>query len=314
MDGSSPQQPPRHLLQTLDLTPSEITALLDRADTFRASPDANPDLLRGATVACYFAKPSTRTRLSFGAAIARLGGTPQMLSAGDLQIGRGETIEDTARVMSRYLSAFVIRTFAHDDVERFAAASSIPVVNALTDSHHPCQSLADLMTIRAHFGSLAGLVHAYVGDGNNVAHSLAEAGALSSMHVVLACPPGYQPDTVIIERAAEVAELHGGSVRLVDDAREAVAGANIVSTDVWLSMGDSDATRIARYEALRPYQVNRELMAAADGDAIFLHCLPAHRDDEVTAEIIDGPRSLVFDQAENRLWTQQALLEWLITG
>jgi ornithine carbamoyltransferase len=215
-------------------------------------------------------------------------------------------------VLSRYLRAFVVRTFADDDVARFAAAATIPVVNALTDGHHPCQSLADLLTLRERFGDLAGLRLAYVGDGNNVAHSLMEAGALAGMEVVVATPEGYEPDAGVTGDAGRLAEAHGGAVTLVRDAAEAVAGAHAVYADVWLSMGDPEDERARRLADLEPYRVTAELMGKARDEAIFLHCLPAHRGEEVTAEVIDGPRSVVFDQAENRLCTVQALLVALL--
>jgi ornithine carbamoyltransferase len=256
----------------------------------------------------HFTKPSTRTRLSFEAAVARLGGHPTFAGPDQLQLGRGEPISDTARVISRYCAAIVIRTHAHADVEEFAWWSSVPVVNALTDAHHPCQALADLLTLQEHFGMLAGLEVAYVGDGNNVAHSLMEAGALAGMHVVVGTPQGFEPDPAITDQAAATAIAHGGSISVVHDPAEAVAGANAVYTDVWVSMGDDEAQRAKRQEVLAAYQVDTELMRHADREAIFLHCLPAHRGEEVAADVIDGPASVVFRQAENRLWTEEAVL------
>ena len=304
----------KDLLRTADLRADDLAALLELSAHLKAKPHAEAGLLAGETVGVYFNKPSTRTRLSVGTAIVRLGGVPQVLGPNDLQLGRGETIEDTARVMSRYLRAFVVRTFSDADVARFAAAASIPVVNALTDGHHPCQSLADLLTVRERFGALAGLRLAYVGDGNNVAHSLMEAGALAGMEVAVATPEGYEPDDAVTADAQRLAKAHGGVVTVVRDPGEAVAGAHAVYTDVWLSMGDADDERARRLADLEAYRVTEALMAQARDDAVFLHCLPAHRGEEVAAEVIDGPRSVVFDQAENRLCTVQALLLALLDG
>ena len=290
---------PTDLLRVADLTPAQVAYLLDLASAMDADVHGWLDTLRGHSVACYFAKPSTRTRVSFAAAAARLGMNAIVLRPDELQLGRGETIADTARTLSAYCDAIVIRTFAHSDVEELAAAASVPVINALTDDHHPCQALADLLTVRDTFGSLAGLRLAYIGDGNNVANSLVEAGALTGMEVVIACPPGYEPDTT----GAEVTH----------DPREAVRGAHAVYTDVWVSMGD-EAEQAARDAALRAYQVDEELFALARPDAIFLHCLPAHRGQEVTAAVIDGPRSAVWRQAKNRESTEEALLYALASG
>jgi ornithine carbamoyltransferase len=231
-----------------------------------------------------------------------------------MQLGRGETIEDTARVLSSYLRAFAIRTFAHDDIVRFAAASSIPVINALSDDHHPCQALADLLTLREHKGRLRGLRVAYVGDGNNVANSLMQAGALAGMHVLVATPPEFAPPSVLVHNAQVAARMTGGSVTLTNDPIAAATGADALYTDVWVSMGDDAASRDARRDALVPYRVDARLMRRADADAVFMHCLPAHRGEEVTADVIDGPRSVVFDQAANRLCTEQAVIVALIEG
>jgi ornithine carbamoyltransferase len=305
----------RALLRTADLTAGDLDHLLGAARTFKdGTRDGRAGALAGQTVVCYFAKPSTRTRISFETAITRLGGTPIAVGPNELQLGRGETIEDTARVLSRYAAAIVIRTFADDDVARLAAAASIPVINALTDGHHPCQSLADLLTLHEHFGSLAGLKVAYVGDGNNVAHSLLEGCALAGVDIAVATPPGYEPDPGVVAVAEKLAADSGAVVTVTHDPLVAVAGAHAVYTDVWVSMGDPEAERAARTTALAPYQVNPALMAEARVDAVFLHCLPAHRGDEVTADVIDGPQSLVFDQAENRLHTAQALLVALTGG
>jgi ornithine carbamoyltransferase len=288
---------PTRLLRIADLEPRDLTRLLDLAAGMKAEPRGWRDALAGASVACYFSKPSTRTRISFEAAVHRLGGLPIMLRRDELQLGRGEPIADTARVMSSYCAAIVIRTFAQSDVEAMAAAASVPVINALTDDHHPCQALADLLTLRERFGDLRGLPVAYVGDGNNVARSLIEAAALTGIDLRLACPEGYRP----------------GDLEVTGDPREAVAGARAVYTDVWVSMGDEEE-RERRLADLRPYRVDGELMAHAAPDAIFLHCLPAHRGEEVAAEVIDGPRSAVWQQAANRLPTEQAALHALVTG
>ena len=262
----------------------------------------------------YFAKPSTRTRLSFGSAISHLGGVPEIVGPTELQLGRGETIEDTARVVSRYARAFVIRTFDDDDVQRFASAATIPVINALTDLHHPCQALADLLTLQQHFGELHGLKLAYLGDGNNVAHSLMEACAIAGIDIAVATPVGYEPDARITDAATERAALSGAIVQVTHDPLVAAANANAVYTDVWLSMGDSEDERAIRTEALRSYQVNEAVMAEAAADAVFMHCLPAHRGEEVSARVIDGPASVVLDEAENRMHTAQALLIALLSG
>jgi len=293
---------PRDLLRIGDLTPGELTRLLDLAAAMKEEPNGWHDALSGQSVACFFSKPSTRTRISFEAAVHRLGGLPIMLRPDELQLGRGEPISDTARVMSSYCAAIVIRTFAQSDVEEMAAAASVPVINALTDDHHPCQALADVLTLRERFGDLRGLPVAYVGDGNNVAHSLIEAAALTGIELRLACPGGYRPDADIAAAAT-----------VVDNPREAVAGARAVYTDVWVSMAE-DAERERRLADLQPYRVTPGLMGLAAADAIFLHCLPAHRGEEVATAVIDGARSAVWDQAANRLPTEQAALYALVTG
>jgi ornithine carbamoyltransferase len=290
---------PRSLLRIADLTPDEIHRLLDLAAAMKHEPNAWNDALAGTSVACYFSKPSTRTRISFEAAVHRLGGLPIMLRPDELQLGRGEPIADTARVMSSYCSAIVIRTFAQSDVEEMAAAASVPVINALTDDHHPCQALADVLTLRERFGELRGLPVAYVGDGNNVARSLIEAATLTGIDLRLACPEGYRLDA---------------GVDVLNNPREAVAGARAVYTDVWVSMGDAESERQRRLEDLAPYRVTPGLMSLAASDAIFLHCLPAHRGEEVATAVIDGAHSAVWDQAANRLPTEQAALYALVTG
>jgi ornithine carbamoyltransferase len=295
-----------HVLRVADLDARQFDALLNLAAAMKRHPLAWRGALEGNAVACYFAKPSTRTRVSFEAAINRLGALPIMLRPDELQLGRGEPISDTARVLSSYCEAIVIRTFAQRDVRELAENASVPVINALTDDHHPCQALADCLTLREHFGTLKGLPVAYVGDGNNVAHSLIEAAVLTGIELRVATPPGCKPDPGIVARA-------GRSVKLVEDPRDAVWGAAAVYTDVWVSMGKEAGAESHRL-TLDAYRVSPLLMAAARSDAVFLHCLPAHRGEEVDAGVIDGPASLVFQQAANRLPTEQALLRALVTG
>jgi ornithine carbamoyltransferase len=304
----------KDLLRIADLSPADLELLLDLSEQVHDDPHLHAELFDGDTVITYFAKPSTRTRLSFGSAVTHLGGTPEVVGPNELQLGRGETIEDTARVVSRYARAFVIRTYSDDDVRRFAGAASIPVINALTDLHHPCQALADLLTLRRHFGSLRGLHLAYLGDGNNVAHSLMEACALAGIDITVATPPGYEPSAEITAEAERLALLSGSIVWTTHDPLLAVAGADAVYTDVWLSMGDSDDERSSRAAVLQPYQVNGAVMAEAADGAVFMHCLPAHRGEEVSADVIDGPHSIVLDEAENRMHTAQALLIALSLG
>jgi ornithine carbamoyltransferase len=305
--------PARSFLRVSDLDARELTALLDLAAAMRADLQGWRQTLDGQTLACYFTKPSTRTRVSFEAAAWRLGMLPVMLRPDELQLGRGEPLEDTARVLSRYAAALVVRTFAQSDVDALATAASVPVINALTDEHHPCQALADLLTLRDRFGALEGLRIAYLGDGNNVAHSLMEAASLAGIHTMVATPHGFEPDPTVTAHATIAARTHGGSVHVTHDPAVAVRGAHAVYTDVWVSMGQ-DAERDERLAALAPYRVDGSLMALADPDAVFLHCLPAHRGEEVAAEVIDGAASAVWDQAANRLPTEQAVLHALITG
>jgi len=289
---------PSDLLRISDLDETTLTALLDLSAVMKTRPHGFVEALRGDTVVCFFEKPSTRTRVSFAAAAERLGMFPLLIRPDELQLGRGETIEDTARTLSGYAQAIVVRTFEHETVERLADAASAPVINALTDDHHPCQALADVLTLRERFGRLEGLRVAYVGAGNNVATSLVEVGALTGMSVVVACPPGYEPSVA----GAEV----------VHDPREAVVGADAVYTDVWVSMGEEEE-REERLATFVPYRVDSSLLAAARADAVFMHCLPAHRGEEVTADVIDGPQSVVWQQAENRLPTEEALLLALVS-
>ncbi len=301
-------------LQVFDLTLDDLVHLLDLSSAFRAAPHGAPDVLRDEIVFCYFDKPSTRTRVSFHAAIARLGGEAEFVGPAELQLGRGETVEDTAMVISRYARAAVIRTFRHDDVVRFARAATIPVINALTDTHHPCQALADLLTVRDHKSGFAGLRLAYVGAGNNVAHSLVQAAAMTGIHVVVSTPPQLAPDPTVMSEASAIAEAARSVIEWTADPTEAVKAADVIYTDVWLSMGDPPEQAAERRRTLVPYRVDEQLMELAAPDAVFMHCLPAHRGDEVVPAVIDGPRSLVADQAENRMHTEQALLYALVGG
>ncbi len=263
------------------------------------------------TVAVLFDKPSTRTRISFAVGIGELGGLPLVIDGGSSQMGRGELIEDTARVLERQCAAIVWRTAGQERIEAMAEGTAVPVVNALTDAFHPCQILADLQTVQERFGALKGLTLTYLGDGaNNMAHSYLLGGATAGMHVRIGAPAGFQPDAVILDRAAAIAATTGGSVVSLSDPDAAAKGAHVVATDTWVSMGqDGKDERVA---ALLPYQVNAELVANAADDAVILHCLPAYREYEITAEVLDGPQSAVWDQAENRLHAQKALLHWLV--
>lgn len=303
----------RDMLTLMDYTPEEIMQILDLADELKSThkEGSYSSLLQGKTLGMIFQKPSTRTRVSFEVAMFQLGGHALYLSAADLQLGRGETIKDTGKVLSRYLDGIMIRTFAQADVEELAESADIPVINGLTDLLHPCQVLADLQTVREHKGRLAGLKLAYVGDGNNVCRSLLYGCAKTGMHISVASPEGYLPELEIVERARAVAQGTGGSVQITTDPLEAVEEADVVVTDVWASMGQ-EAEQEKRLNIFAPYQVNRDLVQRAKPDYIFLHCLPAHRGEEVAAEIIDGPHSVVFDEAENRLHAQKALLALLM--
>jgi ornithine carbamoyltransferase len=300
----------RHFLTVSDLSGEELLTVLDRADelkTLRGKPE-HPQPLRGKSVAVVFEKASTRTRLSFEVGIHELGALPVTLISKDMQLGRGEPIEDTARMLSRYVHGVVYRTFGHDRLEALARYATIPVVNGLSDRFHPVQLLADLMTIRESFGkSLQGLRVAWVGDGNNMAHSWIESAAVARFELVLACPRGYPPDDQVLAEARQ----RGASVHLVDRPEEALDGAAVVTTDVWASMGQ-EGEAAERRRAFSSFIVDDAAMNRASANAIFLHCLPAHRGEEVSASVIDGQQSRVWDEAENRLHTQKALLEWLI--
>jgi ornithine carbamoyltransferase len=299
----------RSFTRVADWSRDELLQVLDLADELKRQQQAREEhrLLPGRTLGMIFQKPSTRTRVSFEVGIYQLGGTGLYLSAGDLQLGRGETIRDTAVVLSRYLDAIMIRTFAQSDVEELAAHGSIPVINGLTDTSHPCQALADVMTIRERFGRLEGLKVVYLGDGNNVCASLMVACAKLGMDFVAATPESYRP----AEEAVRIAREAGGSVELTDDPRAAVDGADILYTDVWTSMGQ-DAEREQRLRDLDGYGIDAELVHRAGADAIVLHCLPAHYGEEIAEEVLYGPQSAVWDEAENRLHAQKALMALVI--
>lgn len=302
----------KDLLRVADLGRDNLLEVLEASKRFKDAPLSKFGLLEGETVVLYFNKPSTRTRVSFESAIVRLGGTPLSVGPNELQLNRGETIEDTARVISSYASAFVVRTFNHDDVRRFAQAASIPVINALTDLHHPCQTLADLMTMQEAWPRLHGRQVAFVGDGDNVANSLLEGCALLGVDITVATPRGYEPDPRVVEDARRLAAA-GSRVTVTNDPVEAVTGADAIYTDVWQSMGVPDREQQSRRATFKPFQINAALMSHARPGAIFLHCLPAHRGEEVTDDVMDGPQSRVFQQAANRLPTEQALLWALLT-
>ena len=303
----------RHLLTLDSIGRDGILANLELAGHIKTVKGMARGALPGGRVGMIFDKPSTRTRVSFEAAAWGLGMLPITLRPDELQLGRGETIADTARVLSRYLSALVIRTFEQARVEELARHSTIPVINALTDDHHPCQALADIMTLQEEFGELAGLRVAFVGDGNNVCNSLIQAAGYLGFSLAVATPEGYEPRPEIVEAARATCEKHGGTIELGHEVKAAARGADAIYTDVWASMGQ-EKEREERARAFAGYRVDSGLMALAAPRAIFLHCLPAHRGDEVTDEVMDGPRSRVWDQAENRWYTEQALLYMLITG
>ncbi|WP_431876074.1 ornithine carbamoyltransferase [Amycolatopsis sacchari] len=303
---------PRHFLRDDDLTPEEQLAVLDLADELKKDPLGNRALAGPKSVAVLFEKNSTRTRMSFEVGIAQLGGHPIIVDGRSMQLGREETIEDTARVLSRYVDAVVWRTFAQQRINAMASAASVPVVNALTDEFHPCQVLADLQTIRERKGKLAGLTLTYLGDGaNNMAHSLMLGGTTAGLNVRVVSPEGFQPLPDVTQASKERAAETGGSVTVYTDPNEAVEGADVLVTDTWTSMGQEN-DGLDRVTPFRKLQVNTELLARAAQDAIVLHCLPAHRGWEITDEVLDGPASAVWDEAENRLHAQKALLVWLL--
>lgn len=305
----------RDLLCLSDFSPAEIMEIITLAAEMKARRPKgdSPPLLAGRTLGLIFHKASTRTRVSFEVAMLQLGGHSLFMPGGQTQLGRGESIADTGRVLSRYLDGIVVRTFAQADLEELARWAAVPVINALTDLQHPCQVLADLLTVWEHKGRLAGLKLAYVGDGNNMAHSLLMGGAKVGMRVAVATPSAYRPDPAVVAKAFAAAREGGGAVEVLEDPVAAVRDADVVVTDVWASMGCEEEKEL-RAGVFPPYQVNAELTAGAHPDFLFLHCLPAHRGEEVTADIIDGPRSVVWDEAENRLHAQKALLVLLLQG
>ena len=299
----------RDCLTLAEFTREEARLVLDEAVKLKGLQRSRIPFrpLRGRTLAMVFQKPSNRTRVSFEVGMYQLGGHALHLLPQEIQIGKRETPSDTGRVLARYIDAIMVRTFDHAEVEELAGAAEVPVINGLTDQHHPCQALADLLTVREEFGGLEGVEISYVGDGNNVAHSLAIACALTGARLTIAHPEGHAPDPGVVDLAASL----GAAPTLTGDPREAAVGARVLYTDVWASMGQEDEAE-ERKKRFAPYQVDEELMALAADDAIFLHCLPAHRGEEVTAGVIDGPQSRVFDQAENRLHAQKALLYLLL--
>ncbi|WP_185983378.1 ornithine carbamoyltransferase [Aureimonas mangrovi] len=297
--------PIRHFLDISVVEPADLRAILDDARRRKAEGRASPRPLEGRMLAMIFEKPSTRTRVSFDVAMRQLGGETLFLSGSEMQLGRAETIADTARVLSRYVDAIMIRTTEHSRLLEMAEAASVPVVNALTDDTHPCQIMADLMTFEEHRGPVAGRTFAWSGDGNNVLNSLIEAAPCFDFSLRIATPEGSEPDPAYIAAAKSA----GASILVTHDAREAVAGADCVVTDTWVSMGREEAAR--GHNVFFPYQVNEALMAQANPDALFMHCLPAHRGEEVTDGVIDGPQSVVFDEAENRLHAQKSILAWM---
>lgn len=302
----------RHLLRDDDLSPAEQSAVLELAAQMKTDRYGHRPLAGPRSVAVLFDKQSLRTRLSFDVGIAELGGNPIVIDTQATHFGRGETLADAGRVLSRYVAAIVMRTYGDARLAEVAAGSTVPVVNALTDGFHPCQLLADLLTVREHCGGTVGRILTYVGDAaNNMANSYLLGGATAGMHVRVSGPVGYDPSPAVVARAGEIAAWTGGSVQIIRDPREAVDGADVIATDTWTSMGQEDDGR-DRLTPFWPYQVNKELLAAAGPDAVVLHCLPAHRGEEITDEVLDGAHSVVFDQAENRLHAQKALLTWLL--
>jgi len=299
----------KHLLTIRDLDSSEIRDLVSRAAELKAAlkGGGHQMSLAGKSVALIFDKPSTRTRVSFEVGVAQLGGKPLFMTSRDSQLGRDEPLKDTARVMSRYVDAMVVRTFGQNVVKDLAHWGSVPVINALTDRYHPCQVLSDLLTVREHLGRLQGLTYAWLGDGNNMAHSWLEAAAALQLELRLACPPDFMPHEDIVAHARE----QGAQITLTHDPREAIAGAQVVNTDVWASMGQEDQAG-ERRRAFEGFTLDAGLLSLADPAAIVLHCLPAHRGEEISEEVLEGPQSVVWDQAENRLHMQKAIMEALL--
>ena len=302
----------RHFLRDDDLTPAEQAEVLDLADALKADPFHRQPLAGPKAVAVLFDKASTRTRVSFSVGIAQLGGFPLVIDGASSQLGRGEPVEDTTRVLDRQVAAIVWRTFGQDRLEAATAVSRVPVINALTDEFHPCQILADLQTIRERKGHLAGLTFTYLGDGaNNMAHSYLLGGALAGMHVRIGTPADYLPDPAIVADAARIAAQTGGSVSVLHDAKAAASDADVLATDTWVSMGQ-EAEQADRADVFKPYALDEAALALGASDAIVLHCLPAYRGKEIAAAVIDGPHSAVWDEAENRLHAQKALLTFMI--
>ncbi len=303
----------KHFISIHDITTEEFHALLDLAIRLKKETKAGiaHPILKGKSLGMIFTKSSTRTRISFEVGMYQLGGHPLYLNANDMQLGRGESIYDTANVMSRFVDGIMIRTFAHQDVLDLAKYGTVPVINALTDYLHPCQAMADLMTVYEHKGKLEGLKLAYVGDGNNVAHSLLYACAKAGMHMSVATPKGYACAEEVVENAKADAKETGSRILITNDPEEAVAGADVVCTDTWTSMGQ-EAEKAERVKIFKDYQVNAALFAKSKEDSVFIHCLPAYRGYEVTEDVIDGPRSIIFDEAENRLHAQKAILATLM--
>lgn len=303
----------KHLISIHDLTVKEMEEIFSLSEKLKrqVKEGVQHHLLKGKTLGMIFTKSSTRTRVSFEVGMYQLGGYPLFLSANDIQLGRGETIYDTAQVLSRYIDGIMIRTFKQSDVEDLAKYGTIPVINGLTDLMHPCQILADLFTIYEHKGILEGLKLAYIGDGNNVANSLLHGCAKVGMHIAVASPKGFECDEKIVSEAREDAKLSGSKIIFTQDPEEAIKGADVVYTDTWVSMGQ-EAEKEQRIKTFMPYQVNAGLFSKAKDDAVFLHCLPAYRDYEVTEEVIDGPQSLVFEEAENRMHVQKAVMVLLM--
>lgn len=303
----------KHFISIHDITTEEFHALLDLAIRLKKETKAGiaHPILKGKSLGMIFTKSSTRTRISFEVGMYQLGSHPLYLNANDMQLGRGESIYDTANVMSRFVDGIMIRTFAHQDVLDLAKYGTVPVINALTDDLHPCQAMADLMTVYEHKGKLEGLKLAYVGDGNNVAHSLLYACAKAGMHMSVATPKGYACADEVVENAKADAKETGSRILITNDPEEAVAGADVVCTDTWTSMGQ-EAEKAERVKIFKDYQVNAALFAKSKEDSVFIHCLPAYRGYEVTEDVIDGPRSIIFDEAENRLHAQKAILATLM--
>ncbi len=306
----------KDLLRTADLSRADVDLILSTASDFAKDPLKASSALANRTVAIYMTKPSTRTRLASETAVAHLGGTPIFLRGDDLQLGRGETIEDTARIISGYASALIVRTFAQSDVNELGRASSVPVINALTDDDHPTQLLADWITIQEKFGKdISGRKFVYLGDGNNMSHAWLTMGAIMGAHVVAATPEGkWAPDSKVVAQAKEIAKSTGAVIEVSHDPESAAKDASVLYTDVWMSMGDPEADRVEKMKVLKPFAVNSELMKLTAKDSIFMHCLPAHRGEEVSAEVIDGPSSVVWREALHRRTTIQSLLYHLVRG